>query len=368
VSVINSILYALKKFTFPSFLPMLFNICLICGIIFFKRYFQNYILVISVLAAGAFQFVFALGYLRYSDVHLKIDFIQSFKDREIVRMAKLFIPRVWSSVVYHLNVFIDTIFSSLSWIVGEGALAAVYYANRIVQLPLALIGISISRVAIVDLSGFHKDNNLKDFKELFIFSLRNILFFIIPIMCVFLCMSRELLEILFYRGNFDVHSLQITASTLFFYALGLFFFCGIKLLVNAFYSLKDTFTPAKTSSFSLILNVLLSGTLMFPLKIGGVALASSIAAMVNYCLLYRLLIRRIGPMNWGDTPRSVLKLSLLGLTAGFLLKVTWLVLPYNKYIKLFVGFILSGGVFLLLGTIFKVEQLKYFKRWILKKR
>ena len=367
VAVINSILYALKKFAFPSFLPMLFNISLICGIIFFKQYFHNYILVISVLAAGFLQFIFAFLYLGRSGVRFKINFVQSFRDSEIVRMAKLFVPRVWSSIVYHLNVFIDTIFSSLSWIVGEGALAAVYYANRIVQLPLALIGISISQVAIVDLSGFHKDNNMKDFKELLMFSLQNILFFIIPIMCVLLFMSGELLDILFYRGDFDAHSLHITSSTLFFYSLGIFFFCGIKLLVNAFYALKDTFTPAKTSAFALILNAALSATLMFPLKIGGVALASSIAAMVNYFLLYKLLIRRIGPINWDGIRGDILKLIILGGLAGLLLKVIWLVLPYNKYIKLFVGVVLSGSVFLVVGNILKLERVIYFNRWILRK-
>jgi len=82
----------------------------------------------------------------------------------------LFIPRIWASIVYHLSVFIDTMFSSLVSIVGQGALASVYYANRLIQLPFALVALSISRVAIVDLSAYHKKGNMDDFKKLFVFS------------------------------------------------------------------------------------------------------------------------------------------------------------------------------------------------------
>lgn len=368
VAVLSSLLYVLKKFAFDAFVSSLFNICLICGILFFKEYFHNYILVISACAAGIIQFVAIYFYTRSQGISLKVRFKGAFGDKDIMRMGKLFIPRAGASVVYHLNVFIDTIFSSLGWIVGKGALAAIYYSNRIIQFPLALIALSISRVALVDLSGFHKENNFDEFKKLFLFSFHNILFFIIPAACIFLVMSREIVEVLFMRGDFSEASLAITAPVFFFYSFGLFFFCGIRLLVNTFYSLKDTATPAKAAGVSLICNVFLSAILMFPLKIGGVALASSIAGMLNFFILYKKLVSKVGGIHWGTTWNEIIKLCVAGFITSGVMKAAWLILPYNKYAKICVGMTAGCLSFLFLCNLLNITQFTYFKKWILKKK
>ena len=165
-------------------------------------------------------------------------------------MKRLFVPRIWSGIVYHLNVFIDTVFASLSWIVGEGALAAIYYANRIIQFPLALIAVSLARVVIVDMADFHHAQEPDAFKRVFVFALQNILFFIIPISLVFLCVPYEILDVLFGRGEFGPESLAITSPVLFYYAWGLLFFCLARLFIHAFYSLQDTSTPARIATYS----------------------------------------------------------------------------------------------------------------------
>lgn len=368
VAVMSSLLYALKKFTLPAFVPSLFNICMIVGVFFFRRRLDNYILVVSVLTAGVIQFACLYFYLLRKGIVMKMRLKQSFQDKDIKRMFKLFIPRIWASLVYHLNVFVDTVFSSLSWIVGGGALAAIYYSNRIIQFPLALIAISVSRVAIVDLSEFHKENDLEKFKQLFVFSLRSILFFIVPCSIILLLMSQEIIEVLFLRGTFDESSCNITHPVLFFYAFGLFPFCGIKLLVNSFYSLKDTSTPAKTAAIALVVNIILSALLMFPLKVSGIALASSLAAFLNFFMLYRLLIKRIGRLNWQGIPQEIVKLLFLGLVMGGILKLFWIYLNYNKYIRITAGTISAAAVFLFLASVLKIKYFQYIKSWILRKK
>ncbi len=365
VSVMSSLAYALKRFFLPAFLPCVFNICIILGLIFFRKYTQDYILVISVVIAGFLQFFISYIYIRLiAKIKLGFKVKGIIKDLEIKRMFRLFIPRIWSSIVYHLNVFVDTIFSSLSWIVGTGALAGIYYSNRIIQFPLALVGVSISRVAIVDFSFYHRENNLEDFKRLFVFSLENIIFFIIPISIFLIMGGRQLLEVLFMRGEFDVNSLSITHLVLFFYSFGLFFFCGIKLLVNSFYALKDTLTPAKTATLSLILNAILNALLMFPLKVGGIALASTIAAGFNFFLLHKILSRRIGKIPYEYIFPQVGKLIFLGVMIGITFRLMWFLLEYNKYIKLFLGISACGILFVSLGSILRVKQIVYVKKWL----
>ena len=361
---IISLLYALKKFFIPAINPIFLNISFIVGIIFFSRSHESYILVVCVLVAGLIQLIFPFIFLKREGFILRFNFFKSLKNSEVIRMLKLFIPRVWSSIVYHLSVFIDTIFSSLVSIVGQGALASVYYANRLIQFPFALIALSISRVAIVDLSSYHHKGNMDDFKKLFVFSLQNIIFFITPLVSFFLFASKDIINVIFVRGKFDINSLNMTASVLFFYSFGLFFFCGIKLLVNSFYALKDTILPAKTATISLVINIILSAILMFPLKIGGVALGSSLAAAFNFGLLYYWFIKRIGKIDFQDTKIQFLKTLLLSVAIGITARVLLDFLFFNKYINMLIVVILLLGIFIVGGYILGIKQFNYLKKWV----
>jgi len=368
VSVLSSLLYSLKKFAVAAFVPALFNVCLIAGIVFFRKYLHSYILAASVLAAGLIQFSAIYFYVRSQGIKLKAKLPVSFRDKDVHRMFRMFVFRIWSGVVYHLSVVVDTIYSSLSWIVGAGGLAAVYYSNRVIQFPLALIALSVSRVAMVDMSGLHKDKNESDFKKVLVFSFKNILFFTIPIVFFFVFMSREIIEVLFLRGSFGLSSLAMTRPVLFYYSFGLIFFCAIKLLVNTFYSLKDTRTPARTATIALAVNAGLSAVLMFPLKIGGIALASSIAAGLNFILLYRALHRKIGALPWGNTLSEMFKLSCAGLVLGLAAKQAWVFLSFGRYLKMGLIMVFCLSLFLLSCRILKIEHYRYLKRWIIKRK
>lgn len=363
---IIAILYSLKKFFIPAITPAFLNISFIVGILFFSRFFKNYILVICVLAAGILQIIFPLIFLKREGFILKFSLRDSFKDNAIIKMVKLFLPRIWGSIIYHLSVFVDTIFSSFTYIVGEGALGAVYYANRLIQFPFALIALSVSRVAIVDLSSYHSQGNLSDFKKLFVFSFQNIVFFVVPISVIFIFIPEGIIDVIFRRGEFSLSSLEITSSVLFFYSFGLFFFCGIKLLVNAFYSLKDTSLPAKTATASLIVNVTLSAILMYPLKIGGVALGSSLAAAFNFFLLYYYLIKKIGKIDWQDTKLQFIKVFLLSLSVGIISRFLWSTLSYHKYVKMLIILTSDVVIFSAAGFILGFKQINYIKKWFLR--
>jgi putative peptidoglycan lipid II flippase len=364
---INAILYALKKFFVPAITGAFLNISFIVGLLFFNKYFKEYILVICVIVAGILQVVSPFFSLKKEGFYLRFNLAASFKDKELIRMLKLFIPRIGSSIIYHLSVIIDTIFASFTKIVGEGALAAIYYSNRLIQLPLAIIALSISRVAVVDLSSYATHNNLEDFKKLFVFSFQNIIFFVIPICSLFIFVPNGIIDTIFKRGEFGLSSLRITSSVLFFYSFGLFFFCAIKLLVNTFYSLKDTFTPTKTSFLSLFINVVLSAFLIFPLKIGGVALGSSLAAMFNFFLLYHYLVKKIGKIDWTDTKSQLIKVIVLSIIIGILSRFLWNIIFLHKYLKMIIISLVTLSMLIFGGLLLDLKQIKYMKKMVLKK-
>ncbi len=363
-----AILYSLKKFFISAINPIFLNISFIVGIIFFREYAKEYILVVCVLAAGLLQFMVPVIVLKKEGFSFKFNLVRALKDNNVIRMIKLFGPRLLSSVIYNLSVFIDTIFSSLVHIVGEGALASVYYANRLTQLPFALIAIAVSKVAIVDLSAYHKKNKESDFKNLFVFSFQNIIFFIIPISIIFIFIPKYLIRVIFARGEFDNNSLIMTSSVLFFYSFGLFFFCGIKLLVNSFYSLKDASTPAKAAGIALVINVILSSILMFPLKIGGVALGSSLAAVGNFLFLYHFFIKKVGNIDWKDTKSQFYKVFFLSLSLGIGSRFLLSVLNFNKYFNLFLSLLSFFLVFFAVGYFLRLKQIRYItkKIWVKK--
>ncbi|MBF0254543.1 MAG: polysaccharide biosynthesis C-terminal domain-containing protein, partial [Candidatus Omnitrophica bacterium] len=138
-------------------------------------------------------------------------------------------------------------------------------------------------------------------------------------------LSRPMVELLFKRGQFDDYSVSVTAMALLFYSLGLVSCVLIKILVNAFYAMQDTRTPVKTATLCLGVNVILNLVFMWHLKIGGLALATTIAATVNACLLFAALSRRVGGIGSLGLKEIFLKTGIAVLVMTAVLK--WCLVP-----------------------------------------
>jgi putative peptidoglycan lipid II flippase len=366
-SIMVSILYALRNFFVPAFNPVFLNITFIPGVLFFSESLRNYILVICVIVAGVLEVIFPYIALHHEGFRFRFNLKDSLADPVLKRMLRLFMPRVWSSAVYQINVFLDTVLASFTQVTGAGALAAINYANRLVQLPFALVVLSATPVIVVDFSSYHKENNLADFKKLLVFSFQNVIFFVVPISLVFIAIPEAIIDVLFRRGAFGQDSLLATSSVFFFYSFGILFFCLIKILVTAFYALKDTSMPARTATLALFVNAVASIILMFPLKIGGVALGTSLAAFTNFILLYKALISKIGTIDWGDTRRQFMRVMLVSFAAAISSRLLWNSLGYGKYAKAAIIAVIAAFIFILGGLLLNLRQIDYVKRWILKK-
>lgn len=359
------VLFSLNSFFAPAFAPTLLNISIIFGAIFGVALFKQpiYGLAIGVLIGGALQLAIQIPFLFKKG--FRFVRISKLSHPGLKSIGNLLLPRIFGSAIYQLNIFVDTICASLWFIVGSGAIAAIYYANRIIQFPLAIFGIALASASLPTMSRLAAENNLAELKNIVSFSLRKILLVMIPSTIGLVVLSEPIIKVFFQRGEFGYSSTIITASALMFYAVGLSAFGGVKILTSCFYALKDTRTPVKIAGICLALNILLNLILMFPLKVGGLALASSISSLVNFSILAYILSQKIGRYIKDDFISYLMKVMMVSLCMGLAVFITWykFLLDSNIVLRLASSVISGIFVFVLGCFIFRIRDIKELFSW-----
>ncbi len=344
VAYSKGVLNSFHSFAAPAFSPVVLNITLISAITMLCPVIGVRGMAIGVLVGGFFEVLVQIRPLVKNGFRFK----EKFKITHpiVKRIGKLLFPRMLGTAVYQLSVLMDTVLASLAWIVGNGGVAAMYYSIRLTQLPLAVFGIALATAALPKMSKEVASNDMEKFKNTVAFSLRNISTVMIPATVGFLVLARPIVRILFQRGEFTAYSTNITTSVLIFYSLGLLSFAGIKILVGAYYSMGDTRTPAKTAAISLGVNLVLNLILMWPLKIGGLALATSIAATGNLIILYVILSRRIGDIGIKRITLSFMRVCISSVIMGVFTFVTYRLFLYSPNPSK------THDIFVLIGIVF----------------
>lgn len=358
------VLNTLKHFASPAFGPCLLNIALIASALWLCPKFGAMGLVAGVLAGGALQLL--LNVVTMYKKGLTISFSSGFKHPAVKKIGLLLAPRAFGSAIYQVNVFVDTMAASLAWIVGAGGVAALYYANRLIQFPLAIFGLALAQAALPKLSHEFLSNDIPKMKDTLSFSLRTTLFIMLPASVALAVLGSPIIKLLFQRGEFNEYSAYITWSALFFYSFGIFSYSGVKLLVTCFYSMQDTITPVKTAFAAVVMNIVLILLLIYPLKIGGIALATSISATFNFIALYILLKKRLGRLHTKDLLDSFFRILLSSIVMGVFLNISF---KNTESIAGLALAVVSGTiVFAVSAIIFKVKEMNGVLAWALKSR
>ncbi len=368
VAYSKGVLNSLHYFATPAFAPvvlntaMIFSLLVLCPVIGIKG------LIAGVLVGGILEVLLQVRPLRAKGFRFGKGF--RLAHPVVKRIGKLLLPRAVGTAVYQLSVLVDTVLASLAWIVGSGGVAALYYSNRLVQLPLAIFGISLATAALPKMSKEVASNDMGQFKDTISFSLRAVFTIMVPASVGLMILAKPIVRILFQRGAFAGYSTSITSNALLFYSFGLFAYAGIKILVNAYYSMGDTRTPVKTASVSLAVNLVLNLILMWPLKIGGLALATSIAATTNFVILYAVLVRRIGDFGTAGIVASLARIcAAAGVMGVFLFIATRMSLPAAgltdpmAFARLMGIICVSGILYLMSAPLVGVEGVR--KVWAL---
>lgn len=264
----------------------------------------------AVAGAGLHLLVQLPGVLR---IGLRYGPVLSLRDEGVRQVLRLMAPRVLGLAVVELNFLVET---NLASRLGQGAVAALVYAWRIMLLPQGVFAQSVATAAFPTFAEQVARGQADAMRSSLAAALRAIIFVALPAAVGLWVLRAPVVAILFERGRFEAASTDMVALALAFYAPGLVAHSGIEILVRAFYAMHDTRTPVYVGAAAMLANLGLSLGLMGPMQIAGLALANSLAAYGEMgCLLWALRLRLGGLGHWRDW-RAVGKAGLASAVMG----------------------------------------------------
>ena len=328
VALCMGILNVLGHFAAPAIAPVLLNLSMIGAVITVSRFSDSQTVRIMGLAGG----VLLGGLLQLA---LQVPFLVKHGVRFWKRsglwhpgmktVGILMLPTIFGAAVYQINILVGTLLASL---LPGGSVSYLYYADRLVQFPLGIFAQAAATAVLPSLSRQAANGDHAGMGDTFGHAMSLVLFITIPAMVGLIVLREPIVALLFKHGAFDDQTTRLTSDALLYYALGLWAFSAVRIVVSTFYAMQDTRTPVKTATVSIAANILLGIALMGPMKHCGLALATSLASMVNLVLLVAVLRKKLGVIRWRLIFSSCLKtLAASGIMALAVSVVCRLLIP-----------------------------------------
>ncbi len=263
---------------------------------------------IGVIIGGILQTIINFPILKRIGYRLKP--VLDVSSAAVKAVWQKFLPGVWGLAIRQVNLAVDMILASL---LATGSIAALNYGNRLMQLPLGIIGVSAGVAVLPLFSRYIAEKRWHDLEEGLRFSLISIAYIMLPLTALMIIFGRDLISIIFMRGAFNENSLQMTYQAFLFYSLGLTFFSMNRVIIPVFYAHKNTKTPVKISAVIVVLNIALNIILMQFMQHAGLALATTISSLVQLLILYYYLQKKYSHIKIRNVLNSTLKIILLTL-------------------------------------------------------
>jgi putative peptidoglycan lipid II flippase len=312
--LVSSYLLANGRFYISGLVTIPFNIICILAIII-GSLTNSYIMVWITLFAYIVQLLFQIPFLVKSGYRhsLNIDL----KDENIKSIIYLIIPVFLGSYVNQINSVINRTLAST---LDTGSITALNYANKLNIFAVGILVISISTVMYPMLSKFASQNKINLFKSSLIRCINVVIIVMVPVMIGMIIFSTPMVSFLFEGGSFDSKDTYLTSTALIFYSIGIVAFGVRDILSRGFYSLQDTKTPVKNAMVAVGFDIIFSILLIKRMGIGGLALSSSISAIVGAVLLMMSLRRKVGRLGIKSSIITFLKSLIASIAMGFIVK------------------------------------------------
>lgn len=371
------ILNSLKKFSMPAFAPVVLNISMIAAGIFLcprlgdKPEQQVWGWVIGALF-GAFLEIL-IQWVPAAKEGFKWKFLIDLKDAGLRKIGKLMIPATLAQSVTQINLLVNTILASF---LAGGAVTYLYYGNRLMQLPFGVFGVAIATVSFPYISQYAARKDFKSLRETIHSSLKQAFFIVIPCSAGLIFLSGPINTLLFYYGRFTLDDALRTANVSIMYCIAIFAFSGIKILTQVFYAIDKAAAAVKISTASMLLNILLCVALMFPMNYLGLALATSLAGIIQFIMLYYFVSRYVGDIRTKDLIIFTLKIIIISAIMGgcvmFLeqfLSGAWNPQMSRKMNAAIVAICMAAGTLIYGGLlfVFRIKETQMFIEYFKKK-
>ena len=316
------------------------------------------------LLGGLGQFLFQVpSFLTHG---FKWSFIISFSDQHVKKFLSLVAPAIIGLAATQINILVNTMLASS---LEEGSVSWLNYSFRLIMLPIGIFGVAIGTVSGVQSAHAAASKDIKKLIMDLSSSLRLNLFFSISATSAFIAVGTLVISVLFEHGRFTSFDTKATYDALLFMSVGLFAYSSVKVIVPVFYALENSKIPALSSVMAVVANLIVSLSTWKILKFRGLALGTSVAAIVNFFVLVVVFRKKYGVIFDKKTIIFLLKTifcSILLAAVSFLIQKTsiynflYLKEKLGRIILLFV--IVPFGIifFFLLSFIMGIEESKLF--------
>lgn len=291
----GGILNTYGRFAASAFTPVILNVVLIACALWLAPLLAEpgMALAYGVFLAGIAQLLFQIPFLAKLHAVPRPRWLPTHKG--VRRIGKLMLPAIFGSSIAQVNVLLGGVIASL---LGVGKISLLYYSDRLMEFPLGLFGIALATVTLPHLSRQHASRSGQAFGETIDWSMKLVCLIAIPAAIGLIMLAEPLVATIFFGGEFSPHDVEMTAISLQAFSVGLIGFSLVKILAPAYFAREDTKTPVRVGLIALLVNFILSVGLAWWLTSidyvathAGLALATSIAAVLNAYLLYRGLRR-----------------------------------------------------------------------------
>lgn len=292
--------------------------------IFLSYYINIYFLPIGIVIGSFLQMVFL--YLFVRKTNYKFMPKSFFNDKDIKIILVLALPVFFGVAVNQINLIIDR---SLASTVAVGGVTAMNYANKINWLIQGAFSTTIATIYFTEAS---KDlSNTKNIQIKLKRAINDLNILIAPSMILCIFFSEEIIRFLFMRGNFDIQALKLTTGPLLFYSIGFIGFAYREIFSRTYYLLNNTKTPVVSAFIGMVINVILNFLLVSYMGLSGLALATSISAILSSLLLLYGLRKKKYKINisLGFVFNSFMKYSILFIMPLGILTVCFKLLTIN---------------------------------------
>jgi len=286
--LLGGVLNSLKHFAAPAFTSVAFSLTIIAVIYVLAPELGIYALAIGTLFGCIMQVIIQLPVLKRRRV--RYYFTIDTTDPAVRQVGNLMLPAMIGTTVNQIYIVVDRLLASG---LPVGSIAALNFANKLMYLPYNLFVFAVNTAVFPVLAEHASRQRFNDLGKTTVFGLNLIAFFTIPAAIGLGVLSRPLVMLLFEHGAFDQRSTEMTVFALNFFVIGLFAQGAYNIINRTYFAMQDTRTPVLVSLVVVGLNVLFSLVLIRFLAHGGLALANSLASVVNMCLIYWFLRRRL---------------------------------------------------------------------------
>lgn len=285
----GAVLNCLGRFFSMAATPILLNLVMIAGMLWLTPYMPNagYALAWSTLIGGILQFLWLAWDVHRAGLSLRLR--RPVINDKVRRLFRLILPAAIGAGATQVNLVVGLILASL---LPAGAVSYLFYADRINQLTVGVVGTAIATALLPTLSADLAQGNHKTARYTQNRAMEFGLLLALPSSIALLVIPFPIISILFQRGEFDLGTARATSDALFAYALGLPGFVLSRTLTPSFHARQDTRTPVQIAAVSIVVNIGLSLALLRVLEHAGLAFATAMAANVNTLLLMLVLYRR----------------------------------------------------------------------------